>query len=232
VLRNTGIDRLVLVNPGDWDRPEARWLAHGSEAVLDRALVVPDLATAVADAHLVVGTTHRTGKQREVDAHPRETLTEVARVALTHQVALVFGREKDGLWHDELALCHQLVRFPSAVEHPSFNLSHAVLLCTYELFHASQGARPRPHRHLATAADREEFYRHLLAALTAIEFRPFNDDPRNFSRALRRVFNRIDLDDRDLRLLHRLCGQVTKFAERHVPLTALPPDTPTPSADA
>lgn len=229
VLKNTGIDRLVLVNPGVWDLPETRWMAHGSEEILDRVQVCPDLASAVAEARLVIGTTHRTGRTREVLSRPREVLAAAAEVALTHEVALVFGREKDGLWNEELVLCHQLLRLPSAVAYPSFNLSHAVLLCAYELFNAVQEARPAASRNLASAADREAFYRHLQEALAALEFRPFNDDPRNFGRALRRFFNRVELDRRDLRLLHRLCGQVTKFAARHASPPAPPPDqTPMP----
>lgn len=215
VLKNTGISRLVLVNPGEWNLPETRWMAHGSEEILDTCQVFPDLPSAVADAHLVVGTTHRLGRTREVISTPREEIARIAELAFHHQVAVVFGREKDGLWNSELQYCHRLLRFPSAVSYPSFNLSHAVLLFTYELFTATRGIEkppPLPSRHLANAAEREELYQHLERSLAAIGFRPYNDDPANFARVLRRFFNKVPLDRRDIRVLHRICGQVEKFA--------------------
>jgi len=215
VLKNTGISRLVLVNPGTWDTPEARWMAHGSEEILDACEIYPDLPRAVADAHLVVGTTHRVGRFREVISTPREAIFQIASLAHHHQVAVVFGREKDGLWKGELLHCHQVIRFPSAVSYPSFNLSHAVLLSTYELFTAVQKVRPASRQNLASAVEREQLFRHLEEALAAIEFRPYNDDSRNFTRVIRRFFNKILLDKRDVRVIHRICGQIGKFAARH-----------------
>lgn len=215
VLKNTGISRLVLVNPGNWDTPEARWMAHGSEDILDRAEIHPDLSSAVGDAQLVVGTTHRVGRLRQVNSSPREAIAEIAAMAHQHQIALVFGREKDGLWRSELQHCHQLIRFPTAVAHPSLNLSHAVLVLTYELFSALRGVRPAPRRDLASAAERDRLHHHLSRVLSTIGFRPFNDDPANFSRVLHRFLNRSQIERLDAVVLHKICSQIEKFAAQH-----------------
>jgi TrmH family RNA methyltransferase len=215
VLKNTGLSRLALVNPGQWDTPEARWMAHGSEEILDRCEIHPDLPAAVADAQFVIGTTHRVGRFRQVNSAPREAIAELASLAHHHRIAVVFGREKDGLWRSELQHCHQLIRFPSAVSHPSLNLSHAVLLFAYELFTASRTARPAPRRDLATAAERDRLHHHLSRVLAAIGFRPFNDDPANFGRVLHRFLNRSQLERLDAAVIHKICNQVEKFAARH-----------------
>ena len=215
VLKNTGISRLALVKPGSWNTPEARWMAHGSEEILDSCIVYPDLSTAVTNSHLVVGTTHRLGRFREVCSSPRHAITRIASLAHHHEIAIVFGREKDGLWRSEIERCHQLIRFPSATSYPSFNLSHAVLLFTYELFHALRGAEVPPKKNLATAAERERLYRHLGEAMNAIEFNHYNDNPHHFARILRGLFNRIDLEKRDVMVIHKICGQIQKFAARH-----------------
>ena len=214
VLKNTGIGRLVLVNPGQWDTPETRWMAHGAHDILDGCTTVADLATAVAQAHLVVGTTHRTGRFRQVSNRPRQLVPQWAQLAFHHRIALVFGREKDGLWQDELQLCHHLVRFPSAVDHPSFNLSHAVLLLAYEFFAALQIVRPLPRQPLANAAERERLFDHVGQAMAAIDFRPHNDQPTQFNRLMRRFFNRLPLDRRDVMVFHKICAQICRFAAR------------------
>ena len=58
-MKNMGIRRLALVKPWFRDHPQARYMAHGSEDVLENAEVYETLEEAVADSVLVVGTSRR-----------------------------------------------------------------------------------------------------------------------------------------------------------------------------
>ena len=216
VLKNTGIGRLCLVNPGDWDTAETRWMAHGSEEILDSCSVFPDLPSALRDTHLVIGTTHRTGRAREVDEDYRTTLRRAVSHAHCNQLAIVFGRERDGLWMREIEHCHWLLRLPAAVAYPSFNLSHAVLLVTYELFTCARDQTAAGPADLATAEQTERVIENVLRAMAVIEFQPYNEDPNSFARVLRRFLTRTPLDRRDAMVVHRVCGQIRKFANRHL----------------
>lgn len=221
VLKNTGITRLALVNPPHWDTPQTRWTAHASGEILDQCELFDDLKTAVSGAHFVLGTTHRQGRFRKVTPDYRAVLTEVATTAQAHEVAIVFGREKDGLWRQELTCCHQLVTLPAAVPYPSFNLSHAVLLVAHELFLACSKLAddpsdthhtPEPAAPLANAGEVESVHDRVVSAMRLIGFRPYNDDPSNFSRVLKRFLTRTPLERRDAMVIHRICGQIRKFA--------------------
>ncbi len=214
VMKTTGLSHLVLVNPGDWDTAEARALAHGSADILNACRIVPNLQAAVEDCHLVVGTTHRQGKQRDEIHEPVHAIKKIVPLLHSQQVALVFGREKDGLWQDELLYCQQLVCFPSAVSHPSFNLSHAVLLFTYELFKAVQTPTPAPEIKLASHAERERMFERLQKALDTIGFAHYNNNPRQFSRVLRRFFNKVDLELCDTKVILKICDQIQRFSLR------------------
>lgn len=215
VLKTTGISQLALVNPGTWDTPQARTFAHGAGDILDSSQVFSNLAAAVADCHLVVGTTHRQGRFRTVTSAPEPLIAQLASQVHHRRIALVFGRERDGLWHEELALCHQVLRFPTAVTYPSLNLSHAVLLFTYGLY-AAVGAKPlEPPAQLATAGERERMYAQLLHALAEIEFTPYNNRPEHFGRVLRRFFNKVELEVRDVRAIQTICSQIRKFSRRY-----------------
>lgn len=215
VMKNLGLSQLTLVNPGAWDTPEARAMAHASGEILDTCRVVADLPAAIADCHLVVGTTHRIGKQRDAIYTPEQIVVKVHPLLAQQQIALVFGREKDGLWQDELLYCQHLVRFPSAVSYPSFNLSHAVLLFAYELFKTtSLPVAASSRQALAPHADRERMYTRLEETLEIIGFPHHNNDTRHFSRVIRRFFNKIDLDMRDIRLVLKICSQVRRFSLR------------------
>jgi len=215
VLKTTGISQLALVNPRAWDTPEARAFAHGAGDILDGSQVFPSLAAAIADCHIVVGTTHRQGRFRAVDSAPHPLIAQLASQVHHRRIALVFGRERDGLWHEELALCHQVLRFPTAVAYPSLNLSHAVLLFTYSLYAAVSEQPPDPPVQLATADERERMFAQILQALAEIEFTPYNNKPDHFGRVLRRFFNKVDLEVRDVRAIQTICGQIRKFSRRY-----------------
>ena len=213
-LKNTGINRLLLVNPGPWDTPDARRMAHGSAEILDACQVFPDLPAAITSSSLVVGTTHRRGRDREITAAADVLIERIVTTAQNQRVSVVFGREKDGLWLDELQYCHELLHFPTAVDYPSLNLSHAVLLTTYKLYIASLQPLETPSPPGLTSAEREQLSHHLLAALDAIDFEHYNGDPDHFMRILRRVLSRAELSGRDAVVLHKICGQIEKFSVR------------------
>jgi len=215
VLKTTGLSQLALVNPGAWDTPEARTFAHGAGDILDGSQVFSSLAAVVADCHIVVGTTHRQGRFRTVTSEPHALIAQLAAQAHHRRIALVFGRERDGLWHEELALCQQVLRFPTAVAYPSLNLSHAVLLFTYGLYRAVGEAPPAPAAPLATAGERERMVAQIVQALAEIEFTPYNNEPDHFGRVLRRFFNKVELEVRDVRAIQTICGQIRKFGRRY-----------------
>lgn len=213
VMKNTGMSQLVLVNPVSWrEDDETRWMAHGSHDILDGVQEVASLEEALADTHLVIGTTHRLGRFRVVEEGYEAACVEAVGIACRYPVALVFGREKDGLSREELLRCHRLVRIPSAVDHPSFNLSQAVLLVAYELFRAQgQGLRPDPPP-LASVDEFERVVDHILSSLEEIGFRPYNGDMGGFERVLRRYLSRVPLERRDASVLHRICNQIGKYS--------------------
>ena len=217
VLKNTGFRDWVLVNPpAQWRTDQSEWMAHGAGNLLDSVRVVASLDEAIDDCHLVIGTTHRDGRFRVIEQDYRQVIHETGAVAAEgHRVAVIFGREKDGLSRDELLRCQRLIRIPSAVPHPSFNLSHAVLLVAYELFRRlGEPTKRLQVAPLATVAGTNHVVQHILGALETIGFTPFNSDVTNFERVLRRFLSRAPLERRDAAVLHRICGQIKKFARR------------------
>src|ERR1700682_4871875 len=87
VVRNTGLDGLRLVGPGDWRTVECWRTAWGSQDVLEQALAFPDLTAAVADAHQVLAFSGRSDRGVPF-LDVREAAVRTARAADT--VCLVF----------------------------------------------------------------------------------------------------------------------------------------------
>jgi tRNA/rRNA methyltransferase len=132
-MSNFGFHRLRVVHPYEAGFREAR-SAVGASALLASAEEHSDVASALADAALVVGTTavrhrhlHHTVRRLE------EGAKLIRRRVRTGSVALLFGSEKFGLSNDDLSHCDWLMRIPTEVENISMNLGQAVAVCLYEL---------------------------------------------------------------------------------------------------
>src|SRR5512139_4331761 len=138
-MKNMGLDRLRLVAPERFPATEATVMAAGADAVLDRALVFPDVASAVADCGLVVGTTARSRHLPWRVVEPREAAREIAGASTTGEVAILFGAERMGLTNEDIERCQLLLTVPTGSNYGSLNVAMAVAIVAYEVLLASRG---------------------------------------------------------------------------------------------
>jgi tRNA/rRNA methyltransferase len=164
-MSNLGCPTLRLVNAYDVAFREAR-SAVGAAHVLTGAREYPNVAEAIADCTLVVGTTAVSGREL---LHPLKRLEHGARLIrkrlASGPVALLFGSEKFGLSNEDLAHCHWLMRIPSREEHSTMNLGQAVAVCLYELVREPRAARATPEKRRPAAA---EVVEHFTASLLEV----------------------------------------------------------------
>ncbi|MCH2664116.1 RNA methyltransferase [bacterium] len=214
-MRNSGLSRLVLVNPGaDHTSGDARKMAVGAGDILYGATVVGSLEEAVEDSLLVVGTSHKTRKDFPVIFGPGEVSSRLLSIPNEGEGALVFGREERGLTNREIQLCQLITQIPSARKYPSYNLSQAVLIFGYELHKAALNPREVPNWDIAPVGQVEAMYRHLAQSLDNLGFKSPHR-PETFIRSVRRFFGRIPLEKRDISTIHRICRQVDRFIGKH-----------------
>jgi tRNA/rRNA methyltransferase len=207
---NFGVGDLALVAPRGYRAAAAARTAVHAGDVLDRTRKHATVADAIADCAWVIGTTCRGGSYRRRMRTPRDIAPEIVAIARTKRVALVFGPEDHGLSNEELKLCHELVTIPTHSSYPSLNLSHAALVCLYELFLARHATR-RPMPTLATSAALERMYGDLGRALLAIGFL-HGANPEHIMMTIRRVFGRAQLDERELAIWLGVARQIEWFA--------------------
>jgi len=210
-LKNMGFSRLVLVKPWFYDHPQARYMAHGSEDILDNALVVDDLETATAGSVLVVGTTKRKRHNTPLVA-VRSVAQEILACSGDSAVSILFGREDKGLTNDEVHRCQMLITIPSAKSQPSLNLSQAVMVIAYELYSAFSPVKGIS-LDLSPAEELDKMYEHLKKSLETLGLKQWNEGD-NYMKSLRRVFSRTKLERRDVATIHKLCGEIDKYALR------------------
>ena len=133
-MANMGISDLALVKPLNLNMEEARKMACHAVHILESKTEYANLAEAIANCGAVMGTTARDGLYRQHAKTPRAWAQKAVDVAKTGKVAIVFGREDNGLSNEDLALCTQIIQIPTTLDFKSLNIAQAVLICCYEIF--------------------------------------------------------------------------------------------------
>ena len=193
---------LVVVAPKRFPDPQADWRAAGATDVLDKARVVTDLDGAIEDCHWVVGTSTRLRKIPLPVVNPKSLAASLLGQPEQSKIAILFGREDNGLTNEELRRCHQHLQIDAHPDYPSLNLAMAVQVVCYEIYQASNTVDVVPgwDRPFAEVAQVEAMLAHLEETLTASGFLQA-DNPGQTMTRLRRLFGRVALDATEVQIL-------------------------------
>lgn len=190
-MKVMGLTNLVLVAPERHPGSEARARASGAEDVLDAAHVCTTLEEAVSDCVLAIATSARQRRTRWPLTDVRQAAQRAVATSAQGPVALVFGRERAGLYNTELDICQLHMQIPANPDYSSLNLAAAVQVAAYEMRMASgqPDQLPISERQPVSVQDMEGLYRHWHDVLVASGFlNP--SEPGILMRRLRRLFNR------------------------------------------
>ncbi len=227
-MKNMGLGNLWLVNPSRFPDETSYARSAGASDVLDRAQVVSSLDEALADCVLVMGTSARGRKVPWPVMSPTDAAQQVGDHQGRGEVALVFGRENNGLSNDELQRCHVHIHIPSNPDYSSLNLAMAVQVMCYEIrmqyLRGLENGENSPQLKainspedlgwdvpLASVSELDGFFGHLESVLADIEFHR-RDNPRQLMTRLRRLFQRARPDQMEINILRGVLTAVQKSA--------------------
>jgi tRNA/rRNA methyltransferase len=215
-MANFGLSRLRLVRPRQtWPNDKARMMATGAVRVLDGVKLYDTLEGAIADCNFVLATTARAHDQAKPVIGPAEAAAEMApRIGGGERVAVLFGRERNGLENDEVALADRIVTLPVNPAFASLNLAQAVVIVAYEWFKLAGGSKlpfampekskPAPKQQLLS------FFAALERELEKVEFFRPPDKRDTMQINLRNIISRMTPTQQDIQTLH---GVIMAIAE-------------------
>jgi tRNA/rRNA methyltransferase len=215
-MGNFGLSRLRLVKPRQrWPNDRARVMAAGADRILADAILFDTLEAAIADCNFVVATTARAHDQAKPVIGAAEAAAEMAaHIAGGEEVAVVFGRERNGLENDEVALADRIVTLPVNPAFASLNLAQAVVIAAYEWFKLKSGgdlpfamprkSAPAPKQQLVA------FFAAIERELEKVEFFRPPDKRETMQINLRNIFTRMQPTRQDIQTLH---GVIMSIAE-------------------
>lgn len=236
VMKNMGLQQLVLVNPHcDPGGEEARRMAvHGGD-VLVAAKRVATLPQALQGCQRAIATTGRI--EQSLVGHGAIDPIESPRSALPWLLsssdsapfasALIFGPEDRGLSNTELNYAQRFVRIPTSPVYPSLNLAQAAAICCYEL-HVAAGEAILPVQlegrsdrlsnrsedaQLAPLEALEGYYQHLEAVLLKIGYL-YPHTAASRMEKFRRLLNRAYPSGAEVALLRGILSQVEWLQRR------------------
>jgi tRNA/rRNA methyltransferase len=215
-MANFGLSRLRLVNPRQgWPNPKAHMMAAGADRVLDQAELYDTVAAAIADCNFVLATTARAHDQAKKVISPAEAAREMAeRVASENNVAILFGRERNGLENEEVALADCIVTFPINPAFASLNLAQAVALVAYEWFkRVGDEALPFAMPEKSQLAPKQQllaFFANVERELERVEFFRPAEKRETMVINLRNIFSRMQPTQQDIQTLQ---GVIMAIAE-------------------
>ena len=210
-MKTMGLTELIVVSPRRYPDPQADWRAAGALDVLDAAEIVETVAQAIHDCHWVVGTSTR---PRRIP-WPVGDAKDLAQQIINRQqenpqvkIAILFGREDNGLSNEELQRCNYHLQIPAAAEYSSLNLAMAVQIVCYEIFQARHlgagtsggDATGGPwDKRSATAEEVEAMLTHMQQVLVRSNFLQ-GDNPGQVMTRIRRLFARVEMDETEVQI--------------------------------
>jgi TrmH family RNA methyltransferase len=212
-LKTMGFKNLLLVNPCEINSSEARWMAHASEDILEKAVLHANLEEALSDKHFVAAATQRERSSHLPYFNPRQLAERIISISTSHKIAIVFGRETSGLTNDELSLCHAVTTIPAHTRHPSLNLAQAVMLYTYELYQAAYSDLKNYSWKLASHQELHALYKHMRLSLERVGFKPI-DSWENFTLRFSRLLGRANTEKRDVRVWHKIFKSFDEYLDQ------------------
>lgn len=210
-MKTMGLSRLYLVTPRKYPHEESYALASGATDVLENIRVCDTLEQALAGCSLAIGLTARKRELSHAAITPREAAAEAIHMAMTDEVALVFGGETNGLSNEELIRCQKLAHIPANPEYSSLNLAAAVQVLAYELRMTAESVAPVLPKRIdpATHDEIEGFYGHLEQTLIETGFLDPAQPKRLMSR-LRRLFTRAGLQKEEVNILRGMLNSIPR----------------------
>ncbi|WP_338293949.1 tRNA (cytosine(32)/uridine(32)-2'-O)-methyltransferase TrmJ [Planctobacterium marinum] len=217
-MKTMGLNDLYLVDPVSAPDGQASALAAGAGDVLANAKTVSTLSEAIADCGLVVGTSARSRTHSWPMLNPRECGRKTVAESANYPVAIVFGRENNGLSNEELQQCQYHVFIPANPEYSSLNLAAAVQTICYEVRMAGleksgelneESAQQPTSEEYPLTEDLERFYVHLEKTLSGTGF-IIPQHPGQVMMKLRRMFNRARVESQELNILRGILTSIDK----------------------
>ena len=208
-MKNFGLTNLVLINPCKLENESYYQAMHARDVVsnlqtydsLDEFLVQKEIDSAVA----TTGTAGGSYNVARIAVTPEQLADSIN---YNGNLALIFGREGNGLSNKEISLCDVIVSIPTHKNYPILNITHAAAIIFYEMFKREK-SYPVDRLEAASLAEKESLIDYMDEIILKLGYPEHKS--KNASLVFRRIIGRAFISGREA---HTLRGTLRRIKSR------------------
>jgi len=209
IMKNFGLTNLVLINPCKMEN-ESYYKAMHAREVVSNSETYYSLKEFLKSKEIdsAIGTTGNAGGSYNVAriAVSPEQLADT--INYNGNMALIFGREGNGLSNEEISLCDVIVSIPTHDYYPILNITHAAAIIFYEMFKREK-SYPVDRIESASAAEKDSLINCMDEIILKLGYPQHKS--KNASLVFRRIIGRAFISEREA---HTLKGTFRRIKVR------------------
>ena len=170
---NFGVKNLVFVNPlCNPVSKEAKMFAKHAKGLLDKAIVLKNFNELFKKFDYVIATTSMLGTDYNITRSPLtpEQLALRLPEIKNKKVAIIIGREGEGMSNKEIEKCDFVVTIPSSTKYPTLNVTHAAAILLYEIFKHSNKRNVISHIKPANKEEKTALFKLIKSKVQGLSF--------------------------------------------------------------
>jgi TrmH family RNA methyltransferase len=194
-MGNFGLKKLVLINPCTL-KDEAYYQAMHARETVENAEIYDTVEELVEDKQIdfIVGSTGMPGGSYNLSRIPIKPEELAKSMNYNDKIAILFGREGNGLTNAEMEMCDITVSIPTDPSYPIMNISHAAAVILYEIF-KNRNHFPVEGLDESTAVEKEYLIKYMEKLIDSL---PIPDHKkRNGLKVFKNIINRAFITGRE-----------------------------------
>ena len=210
-IKNFDFKKLILINPKPI-YPNDKILATsvGAKNIINQSKMYDSLDKALSKIDIVIATSARFRNKNIKHIN----LDELKKINFKKKVGFLFGSEASGLSNDEISYANYTLQIPTNPDFKSLNLSHSlIIIAQYLASIINVKNLPFKKSKKIKSASKKEVQSMLSLCIQNLDeinfFRPKEKRPKMLEN-LRNIFYRMDLSDKETRILSSVFASLGK----------------------
>jgi tRNA/rRNA methyltransferase len=212
-LKNFGFSNMNIISPRDgWPNTKARKTSVGAFDLIKSAKIYNKVEDAIKKFDLIFATSART---RDVNKK-HISIVNFIKLLSKHKnsnIGIMFGPEASGLSNHDLSLSNFIIQIPTSSKLTSLNLSHAVIIISYEIYRSLNFSKFKKEKILSKLASKnsiKNLIKFLEKMLDNKRFFKPTEKKKSMILNINNIFGRLELSDKEMRILFSIFSSLNK----------------------
>ena len=212
-LKNFGFSNLNIISPRDgWPNTKARMTSVGAFNIIKSAKIYNNVEDAIKKFDLIFATSARS---RDVNKKHISIVSFIKTLAKNKNsnIGIMFGPEASGLSNHDLSLSNFIIQIPTSSKLTSLNLSHAVIIISYEIYRSLNISKFKKEKILSKLASKSSIKNLIKFLEKMLDHKKFFKPPekkKSMILNINNIFGRLELSDKEIRILFSIFSSLNR----------------------